>query len=99
MKDLAIALSPLARPDIADSRQLLFKIILTENIIKNFQPLVIHCKTLDDIFLQALGRPDAEMGRLGGIDPVPDGNNRVKVIKFCLITFPVFGSMFQNGTN
>ena len=50
--------------NVSDARQLLFKIVLAEDVIGIFQPFIIHGKAFDDVLFEYLGRPDARVRRL-----------------------------------
>ena len=69
-------------PDITNPRQLLFEVIFTENVVRVLQTFIIHGETFDDVLFKPFRRPDAEMGSLWRIYPVPDRNNCVEIIEF-----------------
>ena len=46
------------------------------------ETLIIEDKPLDDILLQALGGPDAELGCNLRFYAVTDGDDRIKIVKF-----------------
>ena len=74
---------PLAGPDLADAFQKLVEVVLAEPLVQ-LQPLVVEHESLDDEFPQGLGRPNAELGGLGAVDPVTHRNDGVQVVELDL---------------
>lgn len=44
------------------------------------EPLVVHREALDQVLLEALGRPAAELGAAGGADAESDGEDNGEVV-------------------
>ena len=55
--------------------------------------------TFEQIVFQHIVGPLAEHGGIDAVDTVANGKNGVEVVKLCLISLAIRGSMFQNGTN
>ena len=51
---------PLRGADVLDAAEQLLEIV--EGLVRVLEPLVVEDETLDDVFAQALGGPDAELG-------------------------------------
>jgi len=61
----------LGRADVADTFEQLVEVVPSSAL----QPLVVHGETLDDVVLQATGRPLAKLGAAMRSDPVAHGDD------------------------
>ena len=81
---------------VPDACQQLFEVVATARLL---EPVVVEGKTLDDKFLQCLGRPYTKLRCLIAVYPISNSNDGVKVILSGLVTFAIKSSCFQNGNN
>lgn len=70
--------SPLGGANVLYATQELVEVV--EWLVRVLEPLVVHSETLDDVFGEALGGPDAKAGGNVGFHPVADGDDHVEVI-------------------
>ena len=77
------------RPDVADARQQLLEILPAALTLES---VVIHRKTLHDIFAQPLRGPDAELRATLRFHPVTDRDDDVKIEELNLVGFTVGSS-------
>ena len=74
----------------------LFRLAYT--LLQPLKALVDGLAFEQKVFQHIVG-PFAEHGRIDAVDAVANGKNGVEVVKLCLISLAIRGSMFQNGTN
>ena len=84
------------RADVPDTVEKFLPIVSTAKFL---QPLVIHRKTLDDVLLQPFGRPSAETGGDGGLDPIAKRNDHVEVVMRYEVVLAVCGSCSEFPNN
>ena len=87
-----------AGPNLADALQQFVEIVLAEDLLALFQPLIVEDEAFDDEFPQGLGRPNAKLGSLVAVDAVADGDDGVEVVVLCGVGLPVRSSMCKNCT-
>jgi hypothetical protein len=57
-----------------------------------FETIVIECKTFDNVFLQSLSGPDAELGTLRGLYTVANRNYYIQIVVICIVALTVSSS-------
>ena len=92
----------LARTNVFDAFEHFVEVVLAKKIIGILQTLVVHRESLDDVFAEDVGRPDAEGRGLLGIHAVADRDHQIEVVKGDLavddaVAFPA--NLFHFGTS
>jgi hypothetical protein len=70
--------TPLRGANVLDAAGQLFEVI--EGLLRVLQPFVVEREALDDVLLEALGRPDAKARRDMAFHPVADRDDQVEVV-------------------
>ena len=84
-----------AGANVADAFKHLVEVILTKEILRILQTLVIHGKPLDDVLSKNLRCPDAEGSRTFRIDAVADCDDSIKIVEFRPVALAIRGSCQQ----
>ena len=79
----------LAGADVPDS---LKEFLPVPTATGSFEAVVVKGEALDDVFFENRCRPDSELRGYGGLDPVSDRDDHVKVVVLRAIILPVGGS-------
>ena len=79
-KEEQISIQTLRGTYLSNAIQQFLEVVCPKRILA-FQPLIVHHKSLDDILLQNLSRPNAELGSLVTVHPITYRNNRIQIIQ------------------
>ena len=81
----------LGSSDISDAFEQLLEVVDAQ-VVAIFKALIVHSESLNDVFLEALRRPNAELGPSEGAHAITNGDNHVEVVVQYTISLPIAGS-------